>query len=214
MLNCFQFVVRNHQGQERALLDSYYTSSHCTHKARPTPTCTLTHYQLRVVSQELQLGSQPANKKDALRNSAVFLSTGMLVRQAKGWSHAEMNSVVFSGSLMLEQFTIYEGAFMTAVAECDITCVLTLYKCLGAPDQMEHATRKGLYSMEEDPLELEVWAERERMKNLPVTLEFSEHNDKYHRGLSGGRMCVYKSMSVLFMDLKQNAQIRSQPHRC
>lgn len=123
MLNCFQFVVRNHQGQERALLDSYYTSSHCTHKPRPTPTCTLTHYQLRVVSQELQLGSQPANKKDALRNSAVFLSTGMLVRQAKGWSHAEMNSVVFSGSLMLEQFTIYEGAFMTAVAECDITCV-------------------------------------------------------------------------------------------
>lgn len=53
MLNCFQFVVRNYQGQERALLDSYYTSSHCTNKHRSTPTCTLTHYQLRVVSQEL-----------------------------------------------------------------------------------------------------------------------------------------------------------------
>lgn len=101
MLNCFQFVVRNHRGQERALLHSYYISSHCTHKHRSTPTCTLTQCQLRVVSQELQLSSQPANKKDALRNSAVFLSMEMLVGQAKGWSNAERNTVVFSGSLLL-----------------------------------------------------------------------------------------------------------------
>lgn len=112
MLDCFQFVVRNHRWQESVFLNLYSTSSHCANDHMSAPTCILIQVQLRVVSQELKLCSESANKNEDLRNLAAFISIEVLALQAKGWSKAEANHVVISGSLMLERFAM-ESIFKT-----------------------------------------------------------------------------------------------------